>query len=179
MMGKGESERGATLVEAALVLPIMIMLMISLLELGMAFRDLLTVSYTAREAARVGSLAGNDPEADCDIVQSVVTAFGPTEVTGVDILIFKASESTGNPEVGKTNTWRLSTGDPTDCGDWTVLEQWPSTTRQVNVNDTLELDILGVSIVTEHDWITGLPPWRGTMDLTRTALQRLEPEAFE
>ena len=104
-MGKGASQRGATLVEAALVLPIMIMLMISLLELGMLFRDLLTVSYTAREAARVGSLAGNDPEADCDIMQSVVTAFGPTDVDGIDIHIFKASESTGNPEIGKTNTW--------------------------------------------------------------------------
>ena len=46
-------------------------------------------------------------------------------------------------------------------------------------SDTLELDILGVTIATEHDWITGLPPWRGTMDLHRTALQRLEPEAFE
>ncbi len=179
MMGKGASQRGATLVEAALVLPILIMLMISILELGLFFRDFLTVSYTAREAARVGSLAGNDPEADCDIVQSVVTAFGPTDVTGVGILIFKASESTGNPEIGKTNTWTLSSGDPTDCGDWTVLEQWPSTTRQVNVNDTLELDILGVSILTDHDWITGLPPWRGNMDINRTALQRLEPESFE
>ena len=62
MMGKGESERGATLVEAALVLPIMIMLMISLLELGMAFRDLLTVSYTAREAAHRIYSSGEYPE---------------------------------------------------------------------------------------------------------------------
>ncbi len=44
------------MVEAALILPILIMLMISLLELGMFFRDFLTVSYTAREAARVGSV---------------------------------------------------------------------------------------------------------------------------
>ncbi len=170
------------MIEFALILPIMLMLMISLLELGMAFRDFLTVSYTAREAARVGSLAGNDPEADCNIVQSVVTAFGPSDLEGVEIQIFKASENTGNPETGKVNTWTLNPGqNPADCSppNWSVFEQWPSVDRQVNVSDTLELDILGVTIVTEHDWITGLPPWRGTMDLTRTALQRLEPEAFE
>ena len=72
------------MVEAALILPMLIMLMISLLELGMFFRDFLTVSYTAREAARVGSLAGNDPEADCDIIQSVVTALRTLRPEGVD-----------------------------------------------------------------------------------------------
>ena len=105
------------MVEAALILPILIMLMISLLELGMFFRDFLTVSYTAREAARVGSLAGNDPEADCDIIQSVVAAFGPSDLAGVEIQIFKASENTGAPVIGKVNTWTLNPGqDPTVCG---------------------------------------------------------------
>jgi Flp pilus assembly protein TadG len=57
-MGKWGRQRGATLVEAALVLPIIILLTVSLLELGLAFREFLTLSFTAREAARVGSLAG-------------------------------------------------------------------------------------------------------------------------
>jgi Flp pilus assembly protein TadG len=178
-MGKGEISRGATMVEVAMVFPLMILLTVTLLELGLAFRDFLTVSFTARDAARVGSLAGNDPDADCDLIQSVVAGFGPSGVDGVVIKIFKANEGTGNPEVGKTNTWTLTSGDPTDCTDWTVLETWPSTTRQVNVGPSTKLDILGVSIETTHEWITGLPPWRGEMDINRTALQRLEPEAFE
>ncbi|HLF61694.1 MAG TPA: TadE family protein [Acidimicrobiia bacterium] len=181
-MGKGEKNRGATMVEAAMIFPLMILLTVSILELGMAFKDFLTVSFTARDAARVGSLAGNDPEADCDIIQSVVAAFGPTDLAGVDILIFKANEATGNPVVGQVNTWTLRpSGDPTTCLplDWSITENWPSTTRQVNVGPTTKLDILGVTIETTHQWITGLPPWRGTINVDRTALQRIEPEAFE
>jgi Flp pilus assembly protein TadG len=181
-MGESESQRGATLVEASIVLPIIILLMVSLLELGLAFRDILTISFTARDAARVGSLAGNDPDADCFIIQSVVAAFGPSDLAGVDIKIFKASEATGAANPATTNTWSLRPmGDPGTClpADWSITENWPSTSRQVNVGPTTTLDILGVTIDTTHQWITGLPPWRGSMDLSRTALQRLEPEAFE
>ena len=61
-------ERGATLVEAALAFPILILVIISILELGMAFKDYLTVSYLSREAARIGALAGDDPYADCALL---------------------------------------------------------------------------------------------------------------
>jgi Flp pilus assembly protein TadG len=181
-MGKGENSRGATMVEAAMIFPLMILLTVTLLELGLAFKDFLTVSFTARDAARVGSLAGNDPEADCDIIQSIVAAYSASDLAGVEIHIFKANEGTGNPEIGKVNTWALQpSGNPLVCTplNWDIDEQWPSTTRQVNVGPLTKLDILGVEIDTTHTWITGLPPWRGTINVTRTALQRLEPEAFE
>jgi Flp pilus assembly protein TadG len=178
-MGKGDKNRGATMVEAALIFPLMILMTVSILELGLAFKDFLTLSFTARDAARVGALAGNDPDADCNLIQAIVAGFGASSLDGVTIEIFKASESTGNPVPGNVNTWRITSGDPTDCTDWTVLETWPSTTRQVTVGPTTKLDILGVTIDTTHTWVTGLPPWRGTMNVSRTALQRIEPEAFE
>jgi hypothetical protein len=165
-----------------MVFPLLILLMVSILELGLVFKELLTLSFTARDAARVGSLAGNDPDADCDIIQSIVAAFGPADLAGVDIRIFKASEATGNPVVGSINTWSLNPGgDPGTCNpiDWSISETWPSTSREVTVGATTELDIIGVSLDTTHTWATGLPPWRGTIAVSRTALQRLEPEAFE
>jgi len=42
---------------------------VSLLELGLAFREFLTLSFTARGAARVGSLAGN-----CRIIEAASAA---------------------------------------------------------------------------------------------------------
>lgn len=183
-MRKGENTRGATLVEASLMLPIVILLTVSLLELGLAFKDLLTIGFTARDAARIGALAGNDIDADCNLIQTIVDGFSASDINDVTIEIFKASEATGEPTGGRINTWHLTSGDPTDCADWTVTENWPSTSRQVLVGEDpvthadLELDILGVRITTVHHWITGLPPWRGTMTIERTALQRLEPEAF-
>ncbi|MEX1135104.1 MAG: TadE family protein [Acidimicrobiia bacterium] len=170
------------MVEAAMIFPLMILLTVTLLELGLAFKDFLTISFTARDAARVGSLAGNNPDADCDIIQSIVAGFSASDLTGVDILIFKANEGDGGRNPSTTNTWTLKPlGNPNLCdsANWTFTENWPSTTRQVNVGPSTKLDILGVTIETTHDWITGLPPWRGTMDVSRTALQRLEPEAFE
>jgi hypothetical protein len=180
-MGKGENSRGATMVEAAMIFPLMILLTVTLLELGLAFKDFLTISFTARDAARVGSLAGNNPLADCDIIQSIVAGFGASDLAGVDILIFKANESTGL-STGQGYTWSIDSGDPTVCEEWTVVQNgppWPSVERKVTVGPDTKLDILGVTIETSHEWITGLPPWRGDIDISRTALQRLEPEAFE
>ncbi len=162
------------------MLPIVILLTVSVLELGLAFRDLLTVSFTARDAARIGALAGNDIDADCHIIQAVVEGFGSSGVSGVTVDIFKANPVNGTP-TGFGYTWAPSGGDPSDCATWTITPDaaaWPSTGRQV-LAGSAPLDILGVTIHTEHDWVTGLPPWRGTMSVDRTALQRLEPEAFE
>lgn len=181
-MGNWERQRGATLVEAALVLPIILLLTVSLLELGLAFREFLTLSFTAREAARIGALAGNDIEADCHIITGIAEAFGPADLAGVTIEIFKADEDEGQPVTGMVNEWTLNPGgDPLICDtvNWDVTENWPSVDRNVTVGPTTELDILGVTISTRHEWVTGFPPWRGGMDIDRTALQRLEPEAFE
>lgn len=181
-MGNRELQRGATLVEAALVLPIILLLTISLLELGLAFREFLTLSFTAREAARVGALAGNDVEADCHIIGSIVEAFGPGDLGDVEIEIFKADEDSGEPVVGDINTWSLKAGgNPSLCdtANWDIVETWPSGDRKVTVGPTTSLDILGVTVSTTHGWVTGFPPWRGSIDIARTALQRLEPEAFE
>jgi hypothetical protein len=170
------------MVEAALMLPIILLLTLSLLELGLAFRHFLTLSFTTREAARIGALAGNDIAADCHMIDGIVEAFGPGDLTGVTIEIFKAEEDDGEPDPSKVNEWKLRVGgDPLVCdtANWEVTENWPSVDRNVTVGPTTELDILGVTISTDHAWVTGFPPWRGTLNISRTALQRLEPEAFE
>jgi len=169
------------MVEAALMLPIILLLTLSLLELGLAFRHFLTLSFTTREAARIGALAGNDITADCHIIDGIVEAFGPGDLGGISIHIFQADEGTGDP-TGNGNRWKFDSGDPAVCEDWTVTPDttnWPSTDRKVTVGPTTRLDILGVTISTRHEWVTGFPPWRGDMEISRTALQRLEPEAFE
>ncbi|MGB8360653.1 MAG: TadE family protein, partial [Acidimicrobiia bacterium] len=77
-MGKdirSRGETGATLVEAAIILPVLILLVVTIMELGLAFKDFLTTDFAAKEGARVGALAGNDIMADCDIIQSVVAGY--------------------------------------------------------------------------------------------------------
>ena len=66
-------ERGQGLVEFALVLPIMLLLIVSVAELGVVYGNSQTLVYAAREGARVGSaLATGD--GDCDLYPSVDAA---------------------------------------------------------------------------------------------------------
>jgi Flp pilus assembly protein TadG len=49
----GNRERGGTLVEAALVLPILILLIFGLVEFGRAYNAQITLTHAAREGVRV------------------------------------------------------------------------------------------------------------------------------
>lgn len=163
------------------MLPMMIVIMVGLLETGLAFKDFLNVSFAAREGARVGALAGNNPDADCEIVHAVIDVIG---VSGLDdfegLEIFKADPVTGSPVPGKTNTWDYTGTDPYDCvNDWTVTENWAAPSRNVAFGPTSALDIIGVRVQLTHDWITGLPPFSGQMTVDETTISRLEPESFE
>ena len=187
-MGKSkivrQGENGATLVEAAIILPVLILIIVTIMELGLAFKDFLTTDFAAKEGARVGALTGNDIDADCDIIQSIVAGYGATDFANLQgITIFQVNES-GNPVGGTSNTWTFPNGpgdNPADCTHWNQSAPlaWPPADRDVLVGGGADLDILGITIDTRHDWITGVPPWRGQMNIVRTAIQRLEPEGFE
>ncbi|MGI9609367.1 MAG: TadE/TadG family type IV pilus assembly protein [Acidimicrobiia bacterium] len=174
-------ERGATLIEASLIMPIMILIMISTLELGLAFKDYLTISYASREGSRVGALAGNEPTADCEIVHSIIDILGAANLNDFQrIEIFAADPATGNQILAKTNTWALVGSDPYDCAnDWTIVENWPAATRNVVFGPSSTLDIIGVRIIQTHNYITGMPPFRGSFDVDEVTITRMEPEAFE
>jgi len=54
------SERGAELIEFAVVMPILIFIIAGIFEFGMMFRALEAITNAAREGARVGVLPGYD-----------------------------------------------------------------------------------------------------------------------
>src|SRR5919197_486237 len=64
-------ERGATLVEFALIAPLLMTLTFGLLEFGLFFKNYLTVANTTRTAARVGSSVGKSADADYQILQAI------------------------------------------------------------------------------------------------------------
>jgi len=180
---EAKRDSGVTLVEGAIIFPLLVLIVLSIMELGLAFKDFLTTDFAAKEGARVGALAGNDPEADCNIVQSIVAGYTATDFAALEgITIFEVNDS-GSAVGGTQNIWTLPDpdDDPSDCDNWNKSNPggWPSTTRDVFVEGGSDLDILGVTIDTRHPWVTGFPPWRGVINIERTAIQRLEPEGFE
>ena len=178
------SQRGATLVEAAMVFPLLILIIVGILEIGLAFKDYLTISYISREAARVGALAGNDTNADCSILRGIGTVATEGDLNRItSIQIFKADT---NGAQGVTNVATYDGGDPSLCtvpaqpsDSWTISPiGWAPTSRQTAVGST-DLDIIGVRIIMTHDWITNFPPFRGSITIDESTITRLEPKVFE
>ena len=93
-----DRERGAVLVEMAIVVPILILLVFGMLEFGLAFKDKLTMAHAVNQATRNATVLGTDQRADFEILSAfeagMVGAVSIDTVTHVDI--FKA-DANGNP----------------------------------------------------------------------------------
>lgn len=74
-------ERGAALVEATIVLPILLFLMFSIIEMGGVMRSYSGTASAVRHGGRTASLAGADPMSDARILEEVA---GELESTGDD-----------------------------------------------------------------------------------------------
>ena len=174
-------EKGATLIEFALVLPILILILVGIMEIGLAFGEQMRASQATREGARIGAVAGNDPDADCFIIRDVVAVMSQPQLDRlVNLQIYETDPVTGNQNFAQTNTYTYTGGDPTDCvNSWSGVVAWPSTTRQVTTGPTAVLDLLGVRVQMDRSWVTGFPPFSGSYTIDTTTISRIEPEAFE
>jgi len=72
------SERGAELIEFALVAPILIFIIAGIIDFGMMFRTFEAVTNAAREGARVGVLPGYNPPDVQTRVNAYLTSSGLT-----------------------------------------------------------------------------------------------------
>lgn len=55
----GSSERGAALVELALILPLLLVVIAGIVDFGFAFQRFEVIANAAREGARIGSMSGH------------------------------------------------------------------------------------------------------------------------
>jgi len=127
---RGRRERGQSLVEFAVLVPLFMLILIGMLEFGLMFNHDLTLQYASREGARVGSALGcgansNSPTCDSALpspqdvdtyvvaaVQRVLEASGsPIKMAQIgSITIFRAT-STGGVNGSNTDTWIYSKGN--------------------------------------------------------------------
>jgi hypothetical protein len=153
-------ERGATIVEAAIVFPLLFMTIFAIAEFGLAFKDWLTVSHGAREGARAGATFGNVPEADFLILQEVGLHLAPAVVEVEEVRIYNAATGVGTDY---DYTPGANCSGP-NCCDWTpcpdpdlptppyAVPTWNPISRSVTAPDT---DTVGVRVSYTHNWITG------------------------
>ena len=116
-------ERGQTMVEFAMLVPVFLVLLLGMLEFGTAFNHQLTLGYATREGARIGAdlvngggllgcgtgqspNAGNVDQVIIEAVDRVLTSTGsPIPLSQVSrIRIFQADQN-GGDTLGKDNDW--------------------------------------------------------------------------
>lgn len=186
-MGSSKHEDfGATLIEMAVALPLLLLLVIGTIEVGVAFKDYLTVSAASREGARIAALAGTNPQSDCAVVVGIANLLSTADLNRIDrIEIYQAAEGTGAQ--GATNAAvRVLEDDPAVCNQphepsdgWSIGPvAYPPGDRQTEVGSE-NLDIVGVRVIMTRSWLTGFPPFSGTFTIDESTITRLEPEAFE
>lgn len=64
-----KSENGQTLVETALVIPIILLLLFGIVDFGRLFHSYITLNHAGREAARIASV-GSDDAAIISVIES-------------------------------------------------------------------------------------------------------------
>lgn len=180
-------ERGAVMVEMAIVLPVLLVLVVGILEFGLLFHERLSVASAASSAARTGATMGIRDEADFAILQALEAGLyeqvDPAVIIRVDI--FKADPISG----AKTGSYDRYFYQPLATGcKWSPCpdldEDGPLGTWVPSVRDTTldesggGLDVLGVEIIYHHSAISGMIPGI-ERDLTERALVRLEPGVIE
>lgn len=95
----GRAERGATLVELAFILPILVILVFGIVDFGRLIHARLVVANVSREG---GSLASRDIPIDAGIVNMLLSSATPLDLQHKDGRIYvtkiKAGEKKSDPE---------------------------------------------------------------------------------
>ena len=168
-------ERGAAVIETAIVVGLLLMLVLGSFEWGIALRDWMTVSSATREGARAAASAGSLSDADCRILEATASAlqdFPSDEIA--EVAIFRSDTSGSYGPAQRYRTVRNS--DPVDLtcvNNWYLIENsYPSSSRD---NTSANRDWVGVRVLFDHTWETGFLWWSGTTQWQEDTVMRLEP----
>jgi Flp pilus assembly protein TadG len=108
MMSKLKNQRGQTMTELALVLPILVVLVLAIAQFGIAFNNYVTLTDAARAAARKGAVSrdASDPKGDCQ--NAGYAAGGNLNKPGTDFVVNCSSSWTIGSDVTVTATYPYS-----------------------------------------------------------------------
>ena len=82
------NKKGQSLVETALILPVIILLLMGMFEFTRIFGSYLLVTYTGRESARLASVGKTDEQ----IIQSIHAKSGVLNLANLQVLIDPSGE---------------------------------------------------------------------------------------
>ncbi len=188
MMRPGPDERGATMVEAAIALPLVTLLVFGLIDAGALFRSYLTVRYVSNTAARTAVVDADSAVADYHILAAVNKHTAALDTGSLErVVVFKATSfddavpadcMSGTTGVtGKCNVYLPADfGRPiTDfggTGPWSGDQWWPAWQRQTS--RSAGTDLVGVTVKARARTFSGVLG-QNDREIVRTRIMRVEP----
>lgn len=183
-------ERGAVAVEAALVTPILLLMVFGIIEMALLLRDDVAATSAVRVGARIASASANAGPGDCDVPCSPANApkFGQLAADAIakagsampkdsidEVWVYKANDK-GYP--GTNGSTAMTCG--TDCVRYTWnsgLDQfryaggsWPSSSVNACTNSA---DAVGVYLKVTHGFVTHI--FGDGVSLSDHAVMAFEP----
>lgn len=180
------------MVETAITLPVFLLMVAMVMELGVMFRDYTALRGTALEAVRAAVIAGDDFDADHRILEVINDVASPLPPGAIQqVVIFKAadydaevppsclvaSQKTATVQCNRYPATDLLTAiDKFGCDDVSDLDQsWCPSDRVVIQSPANggPPDYVGVHLEIERPTVTGIIGSRQT--LRATNVLRIEP----
>jgi hypothetical protein len=90
------NDRGGALVEAALVIPILLFILCSIIEIGGALKSYSGTASAVRQAGRSASLAGSAPDADGLILQEVARRVAAIDDGEIELVVIWHADGPGD-----------------------------------------------------------------------------------
>ena len=184
------SGRGQALVEFALVFPLFIVLLLGIIEFAFLFNALLSVNYSARDAALAAAEAGDVVGANCVIVDSVDAAVSAPASDNriVKVEIYQATPNgvmIGAPTVytrGGTTTGAACGTTGLSIAYQRTSNGYPETNRCTILAGCgvghVTVDNVAVRVTYTHTYVTPLQNFLGggtTLTFDRSSVMRMEP----
>ncbi len=192
---KSESERGAALVELAMVLTFLMLLVMGIFEIGTAWNTSQGVTQASRDGARVGSQLAVRGETDYEILKSIEASLGSDFPLLTRVVVFESDVSGQMPTACRTAAPGYSGGancnvyGPTHfaalaspagpqwgsgsmCGS--SDQNWCSATERIDGPSITNLTNLGVHVEVGKSSVTQLFG-SGPIQISETTVMRVEP----
>ncbi len=115
---RARGERGASAVEFAMVLPLLLMLMLGIMTAGLAYSRSNATTNAVREGSRFGATA--------DASSAVAATWATATITRVQDTLF---DGTGGPSTVCVQLWKVGTGEVANTGKCTSTTGGPALTR--------------------------------------------------
>lgn len=171
------SERGSAMIEAALVTPFVVGLIVGIMEMGMYFKDYVATAATVHQGVRVASAAGRNaayPDMVAHRLQENLNGSVPWDQVQ-EIWVYKSNQ---------TNPFPYGYSNYADCGScykffWNGTKlvpkigySWPASSQVACAGS--QIDRVGVYIKVRHDFLTSIIASSSTIE--KSAAMRLEPQ---